>query len=149
MVDSTFCKSTIDKTNCILLLCNVHVRSSHRRCSVKEMFLRILQNSQEGTCARVSFLIKLQVWGLQLYWKRDSGTGVFRWILQNFLKKPLLTEHFRWLLLAFQSESTHYSFRTSYSKQLQYLKFTWTITSWEYSSSNIAQTSSLCYVAGF
>ena len=32
-------------------------RSSYRRCSV---FLEISQNSQENTCARVSFLIKLQ-----------------------------------------------------------------------------------------
>ena len=31
-----------------------------RRCSVKKVFLEILQNSQENTCARVSFLIKLQ-----------------------------------------------------------------------------------------
>ena len=31
------------------------------RCSVKKMFLEILQNSQENTCAKVSFLIKLQV----------------------------------------------------------------------------------------
>ena len=23
-------------------------------------------------------------WGLQLYYKRDYGTGVFLWILQNF-----------------------------------------------------------------
>ena len=38
------------------------------------MFLEILQNSQENTCAR----------GLQLYLKIDSGTGVFLWILQNF-----------------------------------------------------------------
>ena len=30
------------------------------RCSVKKMFLEILQNSQENTCAKVSFLIKLQ-----------------------------------------------------------------------------------------
>ena len=30
------------------------------------------------------FLIKLQPWGLQLYLIRDSGTGVFLWILQNF-----------------------------------------------------------------
>ena len=29
-------------------------------CSVKKMFLEISQNSQENTCARVSFLIKLQ-----------------------------------------------------------------------------------------
>ena len=31
-----------------------------QRCSVKKVFLEILQNSQENTCARVSFLIKLQ-----------------------------------------------------------------------------------------
>ena len=31
-----------------------------RRCSVKRAFLGILQNSLEKTCARVSFLIKLQ-----------------------------------------------------------------------------------------
>ena len=32
-----------------------------------EVFLRILQNSQENTCVRVSFLIKSQAWGLQFY----------------------------------------------------------------------------------
>ena len=31
-----------------------------RRCSVKKVFLEILQNLQENTSARVSFLIKLQ-----------------------------------------------------------------------------------------
>ena len=31
-----------------------------QKCSVKQMFLEILQNSLENTCARVSFLIKLQ-----------------------------------------------------------------------------------------
>ena len=30
-------------------------------CSVKKIFLETPQNSQENTCARVSFLIKLQV----------------------------------------------------------------------------------------
>ena len=34
-------------------------RSSHRMCSVEKVFLEISQNSQENTCARVSFLIKL------------------------------------------------------------------------------------------
>ena len=47
-----------------------------QRCSIKKMLLEISQNSQENTCARVSFLIKLQA--------RDSGTSVFLWILQNF-----------------------------------------------------------------
>ena len=31
-----------------------------RSCSIKKVFLEILQNSQENTCARVSFLINLQ-----------------------------------------------------------------------------------------
>ena len=38
-------------------------RSSNRRCSIKKVFLKLLQNSQEITCARVSFLIKLQASG--------------------------------------------------------------------------------------
>ena len=61
-------------------------RSSHQRCSVKKKVLsEISQNSQENTCVRVSFLIKLQALGLQLYLKRDSGTGGgFPLISQNF-----------------------------------------------------------------
>ena len=31
-----------------------------QRCSVKKVFLEILQNSQKNTCVRVSFLMKLQ-----------------------------------------------------------------------------------------
>ena len=37
--------------------------------SVKKVFLEISQNSQGNTCARVSFLMKLQVLDLQLHWK--------------------------------------------------------------------------------
>ena len=48
------------------------------------VFLEISQNSQENTCARVFFLIKLQASGLQLYQKGDSGTVVFLEILRNF-----------------------------------------------------------------
>ena len=36
------------------------------RCSVKKVFLEIWQNSQENTCDRVSFLIKLKVADLRL-----------------------------------------------------------------------------------
>ena len=53
----------------------------------EKVFLKISQNSRENTCARDSSLIKLQplqAWGLQLYKKRDSGLGVFLWILWNF-----------------------------------------------------------------
>ena len=34
--------------------------------SVKKVLLEISQNSQENTYTRVSFLIKLHAWGLQL-----------------------------------------------------------------------------------
>ena len=33
-----------------------------RRCSVRKVLLKILQNSQENTCAGVSFLMKLQAY---------------------------------------------------------------------------------------
>ena len=63
----------------------VHLNArSCRGVLCKKVFLEISQNSQENTYARVSFLIKLQTWGLQLYSKRDSGTSVFLWILLHF-----------------------------------------------------------------
>ena len=46
----------------------------------KNVHLEISQNWQENICAKFSFLIKLQAWGLQF---RDSGGGVFLWILWN------------------------------------------------------------------
>ena len=46
----------------------------------KKVLLKISQNLQENTCARASFLIKLQAKACK---KRDSGTGVFLWILWN------------------------------------------------------------------
>ena len=55
-------------------------------CSAEKVFLEISQNSYENTCARVSFLIKLQARGLQLYYEREPGKGVFLWILRNFYK---------------------------------------------------------------
>ena len=46
----------------------IYHRSSHRGCSIKKMFLKISQNSQENTCARVSFFL------------------FFLWISRNFLE---------------------------------------------------------------
>ena len=33
-----------------------------RRCSLKKVLLEMSQNSQENTCAKVSFLMKLRAW---------------------------------------------------------------------------------------
>ena len=43
--------------NNTIIIC---LEAAVRWCSVKEVFLEILQNSQENTCARDSFLIKFQ-----------------------------------------------------------------------------------------
>ena len=60
------------------------------------MLLEISQKSEKNTCARVPFLIKLQV--CNFIKKGGSGTGVFLWIAK-FLRTPILTKHLRWLLL--------------------------------------------------
>ena len=46
-------------------------------CYVKEVLLESSHKSKKNTCPRVSFIIKLQPAGLQLYLKRDSVIGVF------------------------------------------------------------------------
>ena len=62
------------------------VKQPPEECYEKLLF-QISQNSQENTCVGVSFLIKLQVWGLHKYWKRNFIIGVFFRILQNFLEQ--------------------------------------------------------------
>ena len=37
-----------------------NLETATRMCSIKKVFLQISQNSQENSCVKVSFLIKLQ-----------------------------------------------------------------------------------------
>ena len=71
----------------------VYSEALSQRCSVKKVFLEISQNSQESTCARVSFLIKLQFIKKRLW---------HRCFLVNFvelLRTHFFMEHLWWLLL--------------------------------------------------
>ena len=66
-----------------------------QRCSVKKVFLEISQNSQENTCTKVSFLMKLPATLLkETLWRRCFPVN-----FAKFLRTPFLTEHLRWLLL--------------------------------------------------
>ena len=47
-----------------------------QRCSVKKVFVEVLQNSQENTCVRVSSLIKLQASAYNLI-KEETLAQVF------------------------------------------------------------------------
>ena len=56
-----------------------------QKCFVKNVFLEILQNSQENMCARVSFLKKLQARGLQ---KKRLWHRCFPVNFVKFLRTP-------------------------------------------------------------
>ena len=86
-----------------------------RMCSVKKVFLEILQNSQENTCARVSFLICNFI-------KKETLAQVFSCEFCEISKNTFYTEHLRAtafgesnnnlfseLLLHFHGESTVYA----------------------------------------
>ena len=68
------------------------------RCPVKNVFLRISQNSLENTCARGSFLIKLQALVCNLI-KKETLAQVFPCEIWRILKNTFFIEHLLWLLL--------------------------------------------------
>ena len=57
----------------------------------KKVFLEISQNSQENTCARVSFLIKLQTLGNFI--KKEALAQVFSCEFCEISKNTFFTEH--------------------------------------------------------
>ena len=59
--------------------------------SVKKVFLKMSQNSQENTCARISFLITLLKKRL---WQRCFPVN-----FAKYLRTPFFIEHLWWLLL--------------------------------------------------
>ena len=60
---TSFSQNTSEGCFCI-------IRSSRRWCCPKQVFLEILQNSQENSCAKDSFLIKLQIYRVNNFIKR-------------------------------------------------------------------------------
>ena len=59
-----------------------------KRCSIKKVFLKILQNLQENNRTRVTFLIKLQA-------KKETLAQVFSCEFCNIFKNTFFTEHLR------------------------------------------------------
>ena len=70
-------KILVLKNSSIFLLWLIKLEAVVRRCSVKNLFLEILQNSQENTCARVSFLTKLQASDLSCDFYKISKNTFF------------------------------------------------------------------------
>ena len=69
-----------------------------KKCSEKNMFLKISKNPWENTCVTVSFLIKLQSLVCSFI-KKEILTHVFScWFCKTY-KNTHFVEHLRWLLL--------------------------------------------------
>ena len=77
---STFCYSNV-----------VQTEAATRSILYERVFLEISQNSQENTCARASFLIKLQALGNFI--KRETLALVFSCEFGGISKNIFFTEH--------------------------------------------------------
>ena len=82
----------------------MNIRSSHQWCS---MFLKISQDSQENTYARVSFLIKLQAAPATLL--KKILTRVFSSEFCEICKSNFFTEHLRTTASTIRSVTFVYS----------------------------------------
>ena len=94
------------------------------------MFLEISQNSQESTCARVSFLIKLQIPCL----KKKLLHICFPVNIAKFLRTPFVTKH---LLLVPASELAHSQSFHFYCPRLSWKLFTYWSSKTQYRFLNI------------
>ena len=65
----------------------------------KKVFLEISQNSQENTCAKVTFLNKVAALRPVTLLKKRLWHRCFPVNFVKFLRTPLFTEHLWWLLL--------------------------------------------------
>ena len=91
------------------------------RCSVKKVFLEILQNSQGNVWARVSFLIKLQAPITLL--KKRLWHRCFPVNFTKFLRTTFFTEHLWWLLLHITDQLVIYYMHLKYMKDLYSNKY--------------------------
>ena len=85
-----------------LLNCKTGTKAVVRSCSVKKLFLEILQNSQENTCARAPATL----------WKKRLWHNCFPVNFAKFLRTSFFTKHLWWLL--FQEEANVFSCDKNY-----------------------------------
>ena len=98
--ENAFLKPTVNCRKSIEKKINViQTEAFVQRCSVKEVFLKVSQNLQEKTFARVSFLINLvaSTWNVI---KKRPWHRCFPVSYAKLLRTPFLTQHVQWLLLS-------------------------------------------------
>ena len=114
-------KSLARKQQTSTILIFFYTEAVFQRCSVKKVFLEISQNSQENTCTRVFFLMKLQASKFLLFLvfllltlrpatllKKRLWRRCFPVNSAKFLRTLFFTEHLRWLLLSILMRTNQY-----------------------------------------
>ena len=76
-----------------------------RRCSVKKVFLKMLQNSQENTCARVCFLNKVASFRPAQNFIKTSLAQMISCEFYEIFKNNFFRENLRWLILKFTDDN--------------------------------------------
>ena len=94
-------------------------RSSHRRCSAKNVFLKILQYSQENICVAVS----LQVFRFAILLIRNINTYISLRILQNTIKEHHFERHLRTTASYFMNKNRNNSNKKKLNGNLWVLNF--------------------------
>ena len=92
LVDMNYLLIISSKTQNRLWL--IYLRSSHRWCSIKKIFSKSSQISQENTCAWISFLVKLQASAFNFI-KKETLAQVFSCEFCEILKDIFFVEHIR------------------------------------------------------
>ena len=67
-------------------------RSSHRSCSLKKLFLKVLQNSQKSICVGVSDLLTVNRPVAYNFIKKENSAQVFSCEFCEFFKNAFFTE---------------------------------------------------------
>ena len=108
---------------------NIYPEAVTQRCSVKWLFLDILQSSKRNICAGVSFLINLQASDLPAtLLKKRIWHRCFHVNFAKFLRIPFLTKHL-WCLFLF-IRSLHNETYLEICISLNALKKIFHIVSW-------------------
>ena len=81
-----------------------------QRCSVKMVFLNISQNSQENTCARVSFLIKFEAEACNFI-KKETLAQVLSCEFCEISGNTYFTEHLRATACIFRNSQSQMLFK--------------------------------------
>ena len=115
----------------LLLKLPIHLLDSYleavvQRCSVKRVFSEISQNPQENTCARVSFLIKLQASRPQVRLSRRCFPVNF----EKFLRTPFFIEHLWWLLLSYCKVDNMFTVLKTNTSNHNFTNFSYVFTSY-------------------